>query len=152
MSTLSTESCSRLNLGLVKRRQDPLFVANSAFILAIVLHNTDHIFFQDRGVNALSTEVVVAGTMLAVAAFIGYGFTLARHPWAPMIATILGFGAAVSVTLGHVVPHWSAFSDPYSDLHLGVYSWTVMLAEIVTGFVLGAVGFRTERQRSLVTT
>ena len=48
---------------------------------------------------------------------------------------------------GHVVPHWSdALSDPYSDLSLGAYSWTVMLAEIVTGFVLGVVGFRTVRR------
>ena len=136
----------------MKRRHDPLFVANTAFIVALVLHNSDHIFFQDRGVNALSTEVVVAGTMLAVAAFIGYGITLARHPWAPLIATILGFGATISLALGHVVPHWSAFSDPYSDLHLGAYSWTVMLAELVTGLVLGVVGFRTERQRSLAAT
>jgi hypothetical protein len=130
-----------------RQLREPLVLANLAFILAIALHNGDHIFFQDRGMNALSTEIKVAGTALVVIALIGLGFTLARHPWAPMMATIIGFGAAVSVTFGHVVPHWSnALSDPYSDLSLGAYSWAVMLAEIVTGFVLGVVGFRTVRR------
>jgi len=134
------------------RLHDPLTIANLAFILAIALHNGDHLFFQDRGMDALSTEIRVAGTALVVVALIGLGFTLARHPWAPMIATIIGFGAAVSVTFGHIVPHWSAFSDPYSDLSLGAYSWTAMLAEIVTGFVLGVVGFLMVRRETAAST
>ncbi len=124
----------------------PLVVVNLAFIAAIALHNGDHMLFQDRGVDALSTEVVVAGTLLVVLAIIGLAFTLVGHPWAPVLAAIIGFGAAISVTLGHVVPHWGAFSDPYSDLSLPALSWVVMLAEIVTGFVLGVVGFRTARR------
>jgi hypothetical protein len=134
-----------------RQLREPLVLANLAFILAIALHNGDHIFFQDRGMNALTTEIKVAGTALVVVAVIGLGFTLARHPWAPMMATIIGFGAAVSVIFGHVVPHWSSFSDPYSELSLGAYSWTVMLAEIVTGFVLGVVGFRTVRRETPAT-
>jgi hypothetical protein len=58
------------------------------------------------------------------------------------LASLIGFGAAVGVILAHLAPHWSAFSDPYWHLHQDAYSWSVMLAEIVAGFVLGIVGLQ----------
>lgn len=133
-------------------RRDPLTGANTAFVVAIILHNTDHAFFQDRGIDALTTEVRVGGTILAAVAVVGFAFTLAGHRWAPLLATVIGFGAAISVLAAHVLPHWGAFSDSYPDRSLGAYSWIVMLSEVLTGFVLGIVGFRTARRRSLATT
>jgi hypothetical protein len=135
-----------LTAGATRIRYDGLIVANVAFGVAMLLHNVDHVE-QERGIGALSTEVLVSGSLFAVLALIGLVLTLRGDRLAPLAATGIGFLTAIGVTLGHVVPHWSSFSDPYSDAHLGAYSWAVMIAEIVTGFVLGVVGLVTLRRQ-----
>jgi hypothetical protein len=116
-------------------------VANVVFVVAVVLHDSDH-YRQARGIGALTPQVRASGTVVALVVVAGLVLTLVRHPQAPRLATLVGFGAAVAVIMAHLAPHWSAFSDPYWTLHLDAYSWSVMLAEIVAGFVLGIVGLQ----------
>jgi len=59
----------------------------------------------------------------------------------------LGFGTAIGTTASHLLPHWSALSNPYPSLSLGAYSWAVMLAEIVVGLTLEFVGLEEERRQ-----
>ena len=123
-------------------------MANIAFVVAVVLHDTDH-YRQARGIGALTPEVRASGTVVALIVVAGLALTLFRHPQAPRVATFIGFGAAVGVILAHLAPHWSAFSDPYWPLHLDAYSWSVMLAEIVTGLVLGIVSLQASHVREV---
>jgi hypothetical protein len=63
-----------------------------------------------------------------------------------LLATVVGFTAAVLVSASHVAPHWSAASDSYvDDIHPDALSWAVMLLEVGAGFVLGIVGVRSLR-------
>ncbi len=52
----------------------------------------------------------------------------------------------------HIAPHWSAFSDPYPDLHVDALSWGVMLAEIAAALIVGAVGVRELLQQGTMRT
>jgi hypothetical protein len=116
--------------------------ASVAFAAANVAHGIDH---QRQGTERLTTEVTVGGTALTLAAFLTLFLVLRRHRWAPAIATATGAWAAMGVTAAHVAPHWSAFSDPYPDLSLGVGSWIVMLVEIAAGAALALAGARALR-------
>ena len=124
-----------------RRRLDSLALANVAFVVAVVLHGTDHVR-QSRGVGALTTEVLVGGTVIAIAAFATLPLTLRHHPRAPLAAAVVGLWTAVGVSASHLAPHWSAFSDPYPSLSLDAYSWTVMLAEIAAALVFGLIGIK----------
>ncbi len=124
----------------------PLTPATVAFVATVVLHGLDHVL-QDRGVGALSTEVVAGGTVIFALAATMLALVLREHPQAPLFAAGVGLSTAIGVSLAHLAPRWSAFSDPYPDLSLGAWSWTVMLAEIAAALVLGAVGLRELRDR-----
>jgi hypothetical protein len=121
------------------RRLDSLTVANLAFVVAMALHAIDHTR-QGRGLEALTREVRWGGVALAVVAVGALLLTLRHSPFAPLVATVVGFGTAIAVTASHLVPHWSALSDPYAGLGLGLYSWAVVLAEVVTALLLGIAG------------
>ena len=123
-------------------RDRTLAYASVAFVVSVVLHGTDHILFQDRGLGALNAETIVAGGVAALAGLTTLAVVLAGHPGAPALATGVGFSAAAGVSAVHLLPEWSAFSDPYPDLSLGAYAWSVALLEIVTGVALGLAGAR----------
>jgi hypothetical protein len=130
-----------------RRRPDTLGVASLVFVLAMTLHGLDHLT-QARGVGALSREVLWGGIVLGVIALAILPLTLGRHPRAPLAAAVVGLWTAVAVSAAHLAPHWSAFSDPYPDLGLGVWSWTVVLAEILSAFVLGMIGVARLRRQA----
>jgi hypothetical protein len=128
----------------------PMRAAAIGFVVAMVLHGIDHLM-QDRGVGALAPEVVWGGTVLFVLAFGTLALIVTEHPRAALAATVTGFWTAIAVSLSHLAPHWSAFSDPYPDLGLGAWSWIVMLSEVAMGVVLGIAGARAlQRSRSAV--
>ncbi len=125
-----------------------LLVAHVAFIAAMALHTLDH---MRQGTGRLSVGVLAGGTFLSVIAVAPLWLTFRRHPKAPLVAVIVGFYTAVAVTAAHLVPNWGVFSDPYPDLSLDAYSWSVMLSEIVMGLIFGAVGLLEMRRRSSLT-
>jgi hypothetical protein len=80
--------------------------------------------------------------MLTIVAFGTLWLTLRRHPRAPLVAALVGLWSAIGVAASHLLPHWSAFSDPYPDLDVDAVSWAAMLLELATAAVLGLLGLR----------
>ena len=119
-------------------RRDWLAIAAAAFLAANLLHGADHV---RQGVDDVGVAVKIGGALLTVAAI--EVFRRRRHPGAALLATIVGFTAAVAVVASHVAPHWSILSDSYlDDVSPDALSWAVMLAEVAAGFMLGVVGLR----------
>jgi hypothetical protein len=126
--------------------RDWLTVAAAAFLAANLLHGADHV---KQGIAGVNMEVRVGGAMLTAAAVVGFVVVLRRHPRAPLLATYIGFAAAVLVTAGHIAPHWSVLSDSYiDDVTPDALSWAVMLLEVVAGFLLGVAGVHAMRARA----
>ena len=128
-----------------RRRPDGLGAANLVFVFAMALHGIDHLT-QARGVDALTREVFWGGVVRGVLALGTLPLTLGRHPRAPLVAAVVGLWTALGVSAAHLAPHWSAFSDPYPNLGLGVWSWTVVLAEIAAALAFGLIGVARLRQ------
>jgi hypothetical protein len=125
--------------------RDWLAIAAMAFLAANLLHGADHIRQHLAGVD---TEVFVGGGMLTAAAVTVAIVALRRDPRAPLLATYVGFAAAVLVAASHIAPHWSVLSDSYVDeIHADALSWAVMLVEVTAGFVMGVAGVRGLRAR-----
>src|SRR5438309_8285695 len=112
-----------MNRSLLIRR-DWLAIAAVTFLVANLLHGADHV---RQGLAGVDTEVLVGGGMLTAAAVAVYIFALRRDPRAPLIATLVGFSAAVLVAASHIAPHWSALSDSYvDDMPPDALAWAVM--------------------------
>jgi hypothetical protein len=122
---------------MVKGRLDGLSVAAIAFFAANVLHTLDH---QRQGTARLTTEIYVGGSVISILAIVTLVMALRRNAQAPLVATVVGFWTALGVIASHILPHWSAFSDPYPALHVDALSWVIVLLEIGAAFALGAVG------------
>jgi hypothetical protein len=125
-------------------RADPLVVASIAFLAANLLHGADHI---RQGTGRLTPEVFYGGFVLTISAVLSVWLVLRRHRHAPLVAAVVGLWSGLAVAASHLAPHWSAFSDPYPDLHLDALSWAVMIAEIATALVLGVIGVRALRRQ-----
>ena len=123
-----------------------LVAASGALVAAVALHAIDH-SLQERGVGALTTEVFVGGLVNATVAVLVLGLALRAHPRAPLVAAAVGVYLVVGVTAAHFAPHWSAFSDPYSELGLGPLSWAAAGAEVAAAAVLAAAGIAALRRR-----
>lgn len=123
-----------------------LLGASAALLVAVAVHGVDHAL-QERGVGALTTEVFVGGTINAVLAALAFAMALRGHPRAPLAAAGIGAYLAIVVTAAHFAPHWSAFSDPYADLDLGVLSWAAAGLEVAAAAALAAVGVAVLRRR-----
>jgi hypothetical protein len=117
-------------------RHDALGIAHMVFAATFVLHGLDHV---RQGLGRLNATVFWGGNLQGVAAITSLVLTLAWFRKAPLVAAVVGFGSAVIAASSHVLPHWSAASDPYWDLSLDAWSWAAMLSEIVAGIVLGIV-------------
>lgn len=122
---------------MVKGRLDLLSVAAIAFFAANVLHTLDH---QRQGTARLTTEIYVGGSVISILAIVTLVIALRRNPQAPLVATVVGFWTGLGVIASHILPHWSAFSDPYPALHVDALSWVIVLLEIGAAFALGVVG------------
>jgi hypothetical protein len=126
--------------------RDRLALAAMAFLAANLLHVADHERQHLAGLNAV---VFVGGAVMTAAAVATVVVALRRHPRAPLLATVVGFAAAVLVSASHIAPHWSVLSDSYiDDIHPDALSWAVMLLEVAAGFLLGVVGMHTLRARA----
>ena len=64
------------------------------------------------------------------------GATRERRP----PAAAVGLWSALAIAASHLAPHWSAFSDPYSELTVDALSWIAVFAEIGSALALGLVG------------
>ena len=95
------------------RRLTTLVGANVAFVAANLLHTADH---QRQGTKGLSTEILIGGSAITIAAFASLVLALRRDERAPIFAAVLGLSAATGIAASHIAPHWSAFSDSYPQI------------------------------------
>jgi hypothetical protein len=124
---------------VVKRPLDTLSIAAIVFFAANMLHTWDH---QRQGTARLTTEIYVGGSVITALGIVTLVMALRRNPQAPLVATVVGFWTALGVIASHILPHWSAFSDPYPDLNVDALSWVIVLLEIGAALALGVVGAR----------
>ena len=125
--------------------RDWLTIAATAFLAANLLHGADHVRQHFAGLN---TVVRLGGGMLTAAAVTVLIVVVRRSTRAPLLATVVGFAAAVLVAQSHVAPHWSVFSDSYvDDIHPDALSWAMVVLEIAAAFILGVVGTHELRAR-----
>ena len=127
-----------------------LVLASAALLATVALHGADHLL-QERGIEALTTEVKVGGFINAALAALAFVLARREHPRAPVVAAAVGIYLVVGVSAAHFAPQWSALSDPYAELDLGFASWAAAIAEVGAAAVLAAVGLAVLRQRRVTT-
>jgi hypothetical protein len=124
-------------------RSRPLLYAALAVLLMQVLHTLDHILVQDRGLGPLATEVTLVG-------YVGFAVNLALlylvlrgDALAPLAGLAFGLSVIAGGVAVHLLPHWSAFSDPYRDLSVvEAATWISVYALIASGALLALVAAR----------
>ena len=123
-----------------------LLRANILFIAVNLLHTVDH---QRQGTAGLTTEIVLGGAAITLAAIASLVLALRRDARAPIFGAVLGLSAAAGIAASHIAPHWSAFSDSYPQIHADAVSWVVVLLEIAGALLLASVAVRQLRRASI---
>jgi hypothetical protein len=120
--------------------KSPALIRTGAILVfVLVLHTLDHALRQDRSLGA---AVVIPGLSGQVGAVLALGMAIAGHRLAPAAGVIIGAGTALGFVAVHLLPHWSAFSDPYSGLGLDWISWASVFAGIAAGAAFAVAGWR----------
>jgi hypothetical protein len=88
--------------------------ATLAYAFGLIVHTSDHL---RRGTSVITPEVLWAGTVSTAAGAGVIFLVLAGHRLAPAAAAAFGFPVALGVTLVHLLPHWSVFSDAFPGAH-----------------------------------
>src|SRR5687767_13022787 len=120
-----------------------LRTAALVFLAGFLVHNADH---ARRGLDVITEHVIWAGTAVAVTSAVVLTLVFTRHPLAPMAAAAAGFGIALGVSASHLLPEWSALSDPLADGDVGAFTWVAVLAEVGGALLLGAAGLAVLRR------
>ena len=120
-----------------------LVVANLVLLATVLLHGVDHALVQERGVGALSFEVMLGGVSITAVSAASLWVALRGDRRAPLVALLAGPWVAAAVIVGHFIPHWSEFSDPYKDADLEAISYVLALASAGAGVGLAAVALLT---------
>ncbi len=122
------------------RARAGLIIANVLLLAAVLFHGLDHAFIQERGVDALSAEVMLSGIAITVAAAFSFAATLRRNRRAALYAVLSGPYIAAAVVAGHFAGAWGEFSDPYAAADLGTISYAGAVAVVVAGVAVGLAG------------
>jgi hypothetical protein len=113
------------------------------FAAAVTIHGADHL---RRGPDVVTEVVLGAGTIQFVLGAVAVVLVFRRHRLAPMMAIYVGFISAVGFAAAHLLPQWSAFSDPFTGgvVAPGVtgFSWFAALFEIAADIAFGVAGLR----------
>lgn len=118
-----------------------------AYALAIAVHFADHI---RRGLDASPGVVIALGGVAALFQVTAIVAALTGRAVAPLLAFAVGLPDAVGVFAVHLLPRWSALSDPFpgSDaVHVTALSWASGVAEIATGLAFAYAGWVAMRAR-----
>ena len=119
-------------------REQQLRTTGAVFLAALVIHGADHV---RRGVDVITEVVRTAGAVQAAAGLVAVVLVFRRHRAAPAVAAVVGLVSAAGFVASHLLPHWSAFSDPFtgSAVAPGVnaFSWFAALFEIAADLAFG---------------
>lgn len=120
-----------------------LRTAGTVFLAGFLLHNVDH---ARRGLGEITEHVIWSGTIVAVLSAVVLTLVYTDHPAAPFAAATAGFAIAVGVSASHLLPEWSAFSDPLPGGSVDALTWVAVLAEVAGAALLGAAGLAVLRR------
>src|SRR5436305_5191306 len=120
------------------RSQQALRITAQVMLVAIVVHGADHL---RRGINVSTHVVLAAGAIQTLAGAIAATMVFRRHREAPAVAVFVGLAGAIGFAAAHLLPTWSAFSDPFTGgavaPHVNVFSWFTALFEIAADLAFG---------------
>jgi hypothetical protein len=121
---------------------DRLFRALSvAFLAGVVVHGVDHL---RRGTGAVTTYVLVAGTVQFVLASLAVVLVFRRDHRAPIAALAVGLPGALGFAAVHLLPYWGPVSDSFVGAHAGpgvtAFSWVTALLEIAGDLAFATAG------------
>ena len=129
------------------RRQERLLRwATALYAAGLAAHFADHI---RRGTDVITPEVFWAGMASTAAGLLTIVLVATRHRMAATAAAVFGLPVAVGVTAVHLLPHWSALSDPFvggGSIGITPISWTVVLIEIAGAAAMGLIGIAVLRR------
>lgn len=130
-----------------RRRTDRWLRAAAAFLLVtFVGHNADHL---RRGLDAISPEVEMLGTIGAAVTVVALGLAFSGHRWTPAAAVSVGLPLAVGFAAVHFLPDWGAYSDSFPSGDVDGLSWLAATGEVTGALVFAAVGAGVLRRRGL---
>lgn len=125
----------------------------SVFLVALLTHGADHL---RRGFDVLTPEVRWLGYFQLLMAFGAVVLVFRRHRLAPVAAMAIGFPSAFGFAAAHLLPHWSALSDPFTGArvapHVNGLSWAAALFEIAADLAFGCAGLVAYRRQRGTTT
>jgi H+/gluconate symporter-like permease len=119
-----------------------LLAANAILLLAIALHDLDHVR-QARGVEG---PVIAIGILGDVAILTSLTLAAIRHRAAPMAAVVVGFATAAGFVAVHLVPDWGPLADSYVQAPVDGLAWLAAIVPIPVALVLGFAGLNALRR------
>lgn len=125
-----------------------LVLAAGSLLVLTVLHDLDHVR-QGRSLPMALNAIGALGTLGAVVLLL---WTLRRSDAiVRRVAGAFGILTALGLVVIHVLPHWSAISDPYGEAGVDWLSWISLAAFISGGVALATVAYRHRPPRSAQT-
>jgi hypothetical protein len=116
-----------------------LVIANLVLLATVLLHGVDHAVIQERGIEGVSFEVMLGGFMITAVSLFSLAVALRRDRRASLVALLAGPWIAAAIIVGHFIPYWGEFSDPYKDAGLEPISYVLAAAAAAAGLALAAV-------------
>src|SRR5437764_14255541 len=105
-------------------------------LAAIGVHGADHL---RRGIDVSTHVVLTAGAIQALAGVIAALMVFRRHRLAPVVAVFVGFAGAIGFAAAHLLPHSSAFSDPFTGSavapRVNLFSWFTAVRTGLSAFL-----------------
>lgn len=125
------------------------FLRQAAWVYAagLALHTADHLI---RGAGSVTTLVTTTGAVTTTAGVVAIGLVLMRDRRGPAAASGVGIPIALGIVAVHLVPRWSALSDPFVGTAapgVTAFSWLVVLIELAGAAAFGLAGIRLRRAR-----
>jgi hypothetical protein len=117
-------------------------LARNGLLLFVLLglHTVDHAVNQpSRDVPALGGVVGLIGFAIVAAATI---LALRRSSYAPEAAVLAGAATVLGLLVVHVLPDWTALSDPYWDFDANALSWILLLVPLAAAVSLTLAGLK----------
>jgi len=119
--------------------------AGTLFVLAVIVHNGDHL---RRGADKLTADVFWLGTVGILVEVALVILIFQRHRLAPLAAVVTGLSLAAGYVEVHFLPGHGLLSDSFtSAAHVSPLSWFAASMEIVAALILVVVGARVVRAR-----
>ena len=123
------------------------------YALGLALHTADHL---RRGLDVVTPQVLWVGNISTALGITVAVLVILGHRHGPLLAATTGIPVALGVAAVHLLPKWSALSDPFvgaRNTGVTALSWTVVLVEIVGAVAMGVAGLavvRGQRDRAVL--